>query len=109
LAKKRARKRPNPAAFGFAVTQEIVKATEVEPDRPITPQDEAKDPAAVALGRKGGLKGGPARAKKLGKMKLSEAGRKAAQARWARVKGSSERIRAHRNSGKQPRLDRIEM
>lgn len=42
----------------------------------------AKDPAAVALGRKGGLKGGPARAKKLGKKKLSEAGRKAAQARW---------------------------
>jgi hypothetical protein len=26
----------------------------------------SKDPAAVALGRKGGLKGGPARAKKLG-------------------------------------------
>jgi hypothetical protein len=41
-----------------------------------------KNPAAVALGRKGGLKGGPARAKKLGKKKLSEAARKAAAARW---------------------------
>jgi hypothetical protein len=41
-----------------------------------------KDPNAVALGRKGGLKGGPARAKKLGKKKLSEIGRKAAEARW---------------------------
>jgi hypothetical protein len=42
-----------------------------------------KDPAAVALGRKGGLKGGPARAAKLTKEQLSESARKAAQARWA--------------------------
>ena len=41
-----------------------------------------KNPAAVALGRLGGLKGGPARAKKLGKKKLSESARKAAMARW---------------------------
>jgi hypothetical protein len=44
-----------------------------------------KDPAAVALGRKGGLVGGKARAKKLGKKKLSEAGRKAAAARWKKT------------------------
>ena len=44
--------------------------------------DAGKDPAAVSLGRKGGLKGGPARAKKLGKKKLSEAAKKAAAARW---------------------------
>ena len=43
---------------------------------------EGKDPLAVELGRRGGLKGGPARAKKLGKKKLSAAARKAAQARW---------------------------
>lgn len=41
-----------------------------------------KDPAAVALGRKGGLKGGRARAAKLSKQELSESARKAAQARW---------------------------
>lgn len=45
-----------------------------------------KNPAAVALGRLGGLKGGPARAKKLSKKQLSESGRKAVLARWAREK-----------------------
>ena len=44
--------------------------------------DEGKDPAAVALGRKGGLKGGKARAGKMTKEERSEAARKAAQARW---------------------------
>jgi hypothetical protein len=42
-----------------------------------------KNAAAVALGRRGGLKGGPARAAKLTKEQLSESARKAAQARWA--------------------------
>jgi hypothetical protein len=43
-----------------------------------------KDPAAVALGRKGGLKGGKARAAKLTPEQRSEAARKAAAARWKR-------------------------
>ena len=41
-----------------------------------------KNPHAVALGRLGGLKGGPARAKKLSRKKLSEIARKGANARW---------------------------
>jgi hypothetical protein len=41
-----------------------------------------KNPAAVALGRLGGLKGGKARAIKLSAKKRSEIARKAAQARW---------------------------
>jgi general stress protein YciG len=41
-----------------------------------------KDAAAVQLGRKGGLKGGPARTKKLTKEQLSEIGKKGAAARW---------------------------
>lgn len=44
--------------------------------------ENAKDPAAVALGRKGGLKGGKARAAKLTKAERSESAKKAAQARW---------------------------
>jgi len=48
-----------------------------------------KDPAAVALGRKGGLKGGKARAKAMTPEQRSEASRKAVQARWARVKANS--------------------
>ena len=46
----------------------------------------AKNPAAVALGRLGGLKGGPARAAKLSAAELSEQGQKAAEARWAKRK-----------------------
>lgn len=45
-----------------------------------------KDPAAVALGRKGGLKGGKARAEKLTAEERAESARKAAQARWATKK-----------------------
>lgn len=51
---------------------------EAEEPRP----NEGKDPAAVALGRKGGLKGGKARAKKLTKEQLSEIGKAGAKARW---------------------------
>ena len=41
-----------------------------------------KNPAAVALGRLGGKKGGPARAKKLSAKKRKDIARRAAQARW---------------------------
>jgi hypothetical protein len=44
--------------------------------------DAGKNPAAVALGRKGGLKGGKARAAKLTPEERSEAARRAAHARW---------------------------
>ena len=44
--------------------------------------NKGKDPAAVALGRKGGLKGGKARAAKLSKKRRQEIARKAAKARW---------------------------
>ncbi len=41
-----------------------------------------KNPAAVYLGRLGGLKGGKARADKLSAERRSEIARKAAEARW---------------------------
>lgn len=41
-----------------------------------------KDPAAIALGRKGGKKGGKARAANMTPEQRSEAARKAARARW---------------------------
>lgn len=44
--------------------------------------DDGKNPAAVALGRKGGLKGGKARAKSLTAEERSEIAKKAAKARW---------------------------
>jgi hypothetical protein len=42
----------------------------------------AKNPAAVELGRLGGLKGGHARAAKLSSRKRSQIAAKAAKARW---------------------------
>jgi hypothetical protein len=45
---------------------------------------DGKDPAAVALGRKGGVKGGKARAASMTAEERSAAARKAAEARWGR-------------------------
>jgi hypothetical protein len=60
-------------------SQIVDEATgEAEPYDP----GEGKDPAAVALGRKGGLKGGKARAAKMTPEERSTAARRAAQARW---------------------------
>jgi hypothetical protein len=56
----------------------VQAATEGEPE-----DKDKRDPAAVALGRKGGLKGGKARAAKLTPEERSEIAKKAAQARWA--------------------------
>jgi len=47
-------------------------------------KDDGKDPAAVALGRKGGKKGGKARAEKLTAEERSAIARKAAKARWSK-------------------------
>ena len=44
--------------------------------------DDGKNPAAVLLGRLGGLKGGKARAASLSAEKRTEIAKKAAQARW---------------------------
>jgi len=60
-----------------SLAAKIVERATAEPDdRP------KKNPAAVALGRLGGKKGGVARAKKLSAKKRSSIAKKAAQARW---------------------------
>ncbi|MBX9735108.1 MAG: hypothetical protein K2X37_13710 [Chitinophagaceae bacterium] len=51
-------------------------------DKEDTLSKEAISSAAAALGRKGGLKGGPARAAALTPKKRSEIAKKAAAARW---------------------------
>jgi hypothetical protein len=53
-------------------------------DREPTPEEQGKDPAAVALGRKGGLKGGKVRAANLSSAERRAAAAKAAQVRWAK-------------------------
>jgi hypothetical protein len=70
------RKRPrDPNQLGKLI---IDIATGQIEDRPPTPEEQGKDPAAVALGRKGGA----ARAKKTSAKERSEIARKAARKRW---------------------------
>ena len=51
---------------------------------PIQPPPE-KNPAAMALGRLGGLKGGKARAEKLSKARRAKIAKQAAVARWKKA------------------------
>jgi hypothetical protein len=53
-------------------------------ENPEPEPEDGKDPAAVALGRRGGLKGGKARAAKMTPEQRSEIARQAAAARWSR-------------------------
>lgn len=50
--------------------------------------EDTRNPAAVELGRKGGLKGGAARAASLTPEQRSEIAKKAARARWLNPKDS---------------------
>ena len=54
-------------------------------EKPAPEPASKKNPAAVALGRLGGFKGGKARAAKLSSKKRSEIARDAATARWAKT------------------------
>ena len=75
---ERSRKRPTDLN---ALAASIVRdATDEDKSEAV---DDGKDPAAVALGRRGGLKGGKARAAKLTPEQRSEIARKAATARWS--------------------------
>ncbi len=74
---KRSRKLPRDANARAAAIVKLATG-ETEPED----ADAGKNPAAVALGRLGGLKGGKARAAKLTKKQRSEAAKKAAKARW---------------------------
>jgi len=57
---------------------------------------EKKNPAAVELGRRGGLKGGKARAAKMTPEERSESARKAAKPSWAKARWAKERQQEER-------------
>jgi hypothetical protein len=65
--------------IAFDVVQKAIGARPKE-----EPPDPAKNPAAVSLGRLGGLKGGKARAASLTPAKRKAIAKKAADARWKR-------------------------
>lgn len=73
---ERSKKRPRDV--NQLARQVVDEATGEAPAEP----EPTKDPAAVELGRKGGLKGGKARAEKLSPERRKEIARRAARARW---------------------------
>ena len=74
---KRSRKeKSDPNRSAFSVLQKMFKQAEAE----------GKDPLAVALGRRGGLKGGRARADKMSADERSASAKKAATARWKKAR-----------------------
>jgi len=75
----RSKKRPrDPNQLAYQIMLESTgQSPKLEPSA-----ERPKNPAAVALGRLGGLKGGHARAKKLSRRKRSQIAVKAARARW---------------------------
>jgi hypothetical protein len=92
MAKRSSKKRDHDfAVTAFRVVQEATEEPEDEESSPepedLSPRADGKDPLAVALGRRGGKKGGKARAEKLTAEQRSEIARKAAQARWGQRTG----------------------
>ncbi|MCH6567879.1 MAG: hypothetical protein IH801_05860 [Nitrospinae bacterium] len=77
---ERSRKKKAPPDDVNVLATKIVKSATKDKSEP--DKDKEKNPHAVALGRLGGKKGGPARAKKLTAEQRKEIARKAARARW---------------------------
>jgi hypothetical protein len=80
MPRKPTRSKPttDPNQLAASIVAQVTGAAEAEPE---------KNPAAVALGRLGGLKGGRARARKLSAEKRKQIARKAARARWKHPAG----------------------
>lgn len=79
MTAKRLKRPRDPVQLGKLIGD--ILTGQVEDHAPIDPN---KDQAAVALGRKGGLKGGRARADKMSAAERAETARKAAKARWGK-------------------------
>ena len=75
--RKQSRKRPGPDPNEIAHSMMLAIASGDVPKMP-----DGKDPIAVAMGRRGGLKGGHARAASMTAAERSSSAKKAAQARW---------------------------
>jgi hypothetical protein len=68
-----------PINFARGVLDHIIAHHDPEAAR-----EQGKNPAAVALGKRGGAKGGRARAENLSSKKRKSIAKKAAKARWSR-------------------------
>jgi hypothetical protein len=72
--------RKRPRDFSQAAKLVVDIATGQVEDRPPTPEEQGKDPAAAAMGRKGGT----ARAKSMTAERRAEIAREAAKRRWSK-------------------------
>ena len=81
MTAKRLKRPRDPAQLGKLIGDILTGQVE---DRAPNHPNPGKDQAAVALGRKGGLKGGKARAAKMTAERRVEIARKAAKTRWNR-------------------------
>jgi hypothetical protein len=82
MSEKRLPRPRDPVQLGKLIGD--ILTGQVEDRAPNRPEDAHKDQAAVSLGRKGGLKGGNARAAKMTPEQRAETARKAAKARWGK-------------------------
>ena len=80
MRKRSSKHKQGPEDVNETAFRVILAATGEEPEE----APDERNPAAVALGRLGGLKGGKARADKLTPEQRSEIAKKAAAARWAK-------------------------
>jgi hypothetical protein len=74
------RSRKRPTDLNALAASIVCDATDEDKPEP----EDTRDPAAVELGRRGGLKGGRARASKMTPEQRSDVARKAAMARWTK-------------------------
>jgi hypothetical protein len=75
---------PDPNKLAFSIVQGITGEPPTAQLAKRGPKKKEKDPIAVELGRRGGKKGGLARAAKMTKKQRKESAKKAALARWAK-------------------------
>ncbi len=80
------KKKKRPADINELAASIMKDATEPPVEEPVKEPESEKNPAAVALGRLGGLKGGKARADKLSPERRKEIAQNAVEARWAKHK-----------------------
>lgn len=84
MTDKRLKRPRDPVQLGKLIGD--ILTGQVEDATPSNPPDPNKDQAAVILGRKGGAKGGRARAESLTPAQRKKIARLAAQHRWAKKK-----------------------
>jgi hypothetical protein len=81
MTAKRLKRPRDPIQLGKLIGD--ILTGQVEDQAPVPTPDPTKNPAAVALGRKGGLKGGRARADALTPAQRKKIAQAAAKKRWA--------------------------